>query len=339
MKNVLDKLLKYIIPQRIALQIGSWKTYIIGEDGDVKDLQSSVIVEKKSEKNLVAGYDFVCIDRGLANWHKVWPIMRREVVRFEDACFYFNYIFSKYFYRKSLHIFSSVSPCTMDVEFRALIDAIFSSRQVSKASFVFEPIAAAIGMGLDLQREIYILDIGHTASIFSVISDNELKYAHDIYSPCIRDEALSALERIKIEKRIHISKRQLMHILSTIKEKDTCLVYALNAFTHEPMNFEMTREQVISYYSPTIMSLIDKVKAFMIEKDISLSAESPLYLIGGGSCLAGIREMFAEAGLEVIIPKDSNRVIALGLHKIALEKFDHSIDREKIVFKDIKSIK
>ena len=88
MKSLLKKLLKYIIPQRIALQIGSWKTYIIGEDGDVKDLESSVIVEEKFGKNMVAGVDFVCIDRGLVNWHKEWPIKRREVARFEDACFY-----------------------------------------------------------------------------------------------------------------------------------------------------------------------------------------------------------------------------------------------------------
>ena len=87
MKSLLKKLLKYIIPQRIALQIGSWKTYIVEEDGNVKDLQSSVIVEEKFGKNMVAGIDSVCIDRGLVNWHKVWPITRREVVRFEDACF------------------------------------------------------------------------------------------------------------------------------------------------------------------------------------------------------------------------------------------------------------
>lgn len=44
--------------------------------------------------------------------------------------------------------------------------------------------------------------------------------------------------------------------------------------------------------------------------------------------------MFAEAGIEIIIPKDSDKVIALGLHKIAQEKFDYSIDRKNVIFKE-----
>ena len=96
MKNALKKLLEYIIPQRIALQIGSWKTYIVEENGDFEDLESSVIVEEEFGKNMFAGVEYVCINKGLVNWHKVWPINRREVVRFEDAYFYFKYIYHNF---------------------------------------------------------------------------------------------------------------------------------------------------------------------------------------------------------------------------------------------------
>ena len=88
-----------------------------------------------------------------------------------------------------------------------------------------------------------------------------------------------------------------------------------------------------------IMSIIDKVKSFMKEKNLSFSADSPLYLIGGGSCLAGMSEIFAEQGINVVIPENSDRVIVKGLHRIAMNKCDYPIDREKVVFREVKSFK
>ena len=339
MKNAFKKILEYIIPQRIALQVGSRNTYLMDEEGNIECLLTTVFEEGKehSGKYLCAG-GFWCHTEG--SYRYLWPICRREVCNnLEASSFFFKYTFSRLFHFKPLRIYSSVSPGTTDIDFRGLVDAVLSSKQVKKASFVFEPIAAAIGMGLDIEKENYILDIGHTSSMFSVISNNRVKYAHDIYSPCICDEVLNALKRVMMENNIRVSEGMLLRILTTIKDKEEYVVHGTNSVTALPMQFTITREQVISCYSPTIRSIIDRVKSFMKEKKLSFSAESPLYLIGGGSCLAGISKIFAEQGINVVIPENSDRVIAKGLHRIAMNKCNYPIDREKVVFREVKSFK
>lgn len=338
MKNAFKKIFEYFIPQRIALQVGSRNTCLMDKEGNIDSLLTVVyeVGEEHSGEYLAAG-DIHCYAEGESRY--LWPICRREVCNVEVSSFFFKYIFSRHFRYKPLHIYSSVSPATPEVGFRGLVDAVLSSKQVKKASFVFEPIAAAIGMGLDIQKESYILDIGHTSSMFSVISDCRVKYAHDIYSPCISDEVLNALNRVMMENNIRVSERMLLRILRVIKNEDKYTVHGPNPITAVPMQFTITREQVISCYSPMIRSIIDKVKAFMSEKNLSFSTESPLYLIGGGSCLTGIAEIFAEQGINVVIPENSDTMIAKGLHKISMNKCDYPIDRDKVVFREVKSFK
>lgn len=338
MKNAFKKIFEYLIPQRIALQVGSRNTCLMDEEGNIDYSLTTVLEygEEHSGKYLGAGSDLICTG---SPSRFIWPICRREVCDVEASSFFFKDIFSRHFRYKPLHIYSSVSPATTEVYFRRLVDAVLSGRQVKKASFVFEPIAAAIGMRLDIQKDNYILDIGHTSSIFSVISDSRVKYAHDIYSPCISDEVLNALKRVMKENNIRVSEAVLRRIPWVIKDKDEYVVHGPNPNTAEPMQFTITREQVISCYSPMIRSIIDKVKAFMSEKNLSFSAESPLYLIGGGSCLTGIAESFAEQGINVVIPENSDTMIAKGLHKIAMNKCDYPIDRDKVVFREVKSFK
>ena len=339
MKNAFKKILEYIIPQRIALQVGSRNTCLMDEEGNIECLLTTVFEEgeEHSGKYLCAG-GFWCHTEGLYRY--LWPICRREVCNnLEASSFFFKYIFSRLFHFKPLRIYSSVSPGTTDMDFRGLVDAVLSSKQVKKASFVFEPIAAAIGMGIDMQKENYILDIGHTSSVFSVVSDYKVKYAHGIYSPCICDEVLFALKNVMMENNIRVSERKLLRIMRTIKDEDEYIVYGPNPYSTVPIQFTITREQIIACYSPMIMSIIDKVKSFMKEKNLSFSADSPLYLIGGGSCLAGISKIFAEQGINIVIPENSDRVIVKGLHRIAMNKCGYPIDREKVVFREVKSFK
>lgn len=340
MKNAFKKIFEYFIPQRIALQVGSWNTCLMDEEGNIDSLLTIVyeVGIPYSGKYLLAE-ELHAFTHANRITRILWPIYRREVCNVGFFSFFFKDIFSRHFRFKPLHIYSSVSPATTEVYFRRLVDAVLSGRQVKKASFVFEPIAAAIGMGIDVQKENYILDIGHTSSIFSVISDGRVKYAHDIYSPCISDEVLNALKRVMRENNIRVSEAVLRRILWVIKDEDKYTVHGPNPVTALPMQFTITREQVISCYSPIIRSIIDKVKAFMSEKNLSFSAESPLYLIGGGSCLAGMAEIFAEQGINAVIPEDSDTVIAKGLHKIAMNKCDYPINREKVVFREVKSFK
>ena len=338
MKNTFKKILEYFIPQRIALQVGSGNTCLMDEEGNSDSLLTVVDeVEKPySGKYLRAGELHHYTEGRVRSF---WPICRREVCNLDASSFFFKDIFSRCFRYKPLHIYSSVSPGTTEVYFRRLVYAVLSNKQVKKASFVFEPIAAAIGMRLDIEKENYILDIGHTSSIFSVTSDSRVKYAHSIYSSCLSDELLYELKRVMMENNIRVSEAVLRRIPWVIKDEDKYIVHDPNPNTAEPMQLTITRKQVVACYSSTIMSIIDKVKDFMKEKNLSFSAESPLYLIGGGSCLAGISKIFAEQGINVVIPENSDRVIVKGLHRIAMNKCDYPIDREKVVFREVKSFK
>ena len=92
MKNAFKKILEYIIPQRVALQVGSRNTCLMDEEGNIECLVTTVFEEGKehSGKYLCAG-GFWCHTEG--EYRYLWPICRREVCNVEASSFFFKEIF------------------------------------------------------------------------------------------------------------------------------------------------------------------------------------------------------------------------------------------------------
>ena len=319
--------LAYIIPQHIAIQIGSHDTFLVKEDGVVENIESSVVEFLGKKEYLYAGCKHFCFGLHRPTYMKTWPISLGMCRDFGALAFFFKYVLARRFHYSPLHIYCSISPYFAEDNVKLFRKAIMSSWQVTKISFVLNPIAAAIGMGLDLRNQsVNILDIEFDTCTLSIITGYNIDFSSNIGGKTMKDNLVSEFN-IKLGIPIRYSTIDLYDKIKNMHEGEGLAILNRYGMMH------LTRDELITCYSPIIMSIIDGVKAIMKDKKISFTSDSPLYLVGGGSCFEGIADIFAENGIEVVIPDNSNEIVAIGLHKIAIDKCDYPICKERVILK------
>lgn len=146
-------------PQSIMLQIGSRRCYLLKENGELMTFDSCVCLNSSGEKTIY------CIsNRGICeNVPKViWPIREDGLTDLEGVKALIQGMISKSLNSGNLNVYAVIQPQLTHVEIKAITDSIDSIDYVKSSSIIFKPIAAAIGIGLDMNRilpPIYIVDM------------------------------------------------------------------------------------------------------------------------------------------------------------------------------------
>ena len=202
-----------------------------------------------------------------------------------------------------------------------------------------EPVAAAIGAGIDISKPVgnLVIDIGGGTTDVAVISiggsvvsttiniagdkfDSEIiKYVRKKYNVLIGEETA---EKIKIEAGCVYPKEQ----------KNSVIARGRNLETSLPEEVEIKSDELINVLLPSVIKIIEAVKE-TIEKappelveDIS---EKGIYMTGGGSLLYGIDKLREEStGIKVMIAEDAISCVAIGTGK-ALDNINLLDERKK----------
>ena len=146
-------------PQSIMLQLGSRRCYLLKENGELMTFDSCVYLNSSGEKTIY------CIsNRGFCeNSPKViWPIKEDGLTDLDGVKALIQGMISKSLNRVNLNVYAVIQPQLTNVEIKAIKDSIDSIDNVKSSSIIFKPIAAAIGIGLDMNRilpPIYIVDM------------------------------------------------------------------------------------------------------------------------------------------------------------------------------------
>ena len=215
-----------------------------------------------------------------------------------------------------------------EVERKAVIDAA-SHAGARKVYLIEEPIAAAIGAGLDITKPYgsMIVDIGGGTSDIAVISlggsvkSTSIKMAGDKF-----DEAI--IRYIKKTRNVMLGERTAEDIkinigcMYTKSVVERMTVKGRNITTGLPVEIEVSTEDTYAALQECAEKILDGVHQVLEETPPELVAdvsERGIYITGGGGLVWGLDKLIAEkTGIPVMIAEDAQSCVAVGTGK-ALE--------------------
>lgn len=218
-----------------------------------------------------------------------------------------------------------------EVERRAVLDVAMQTG-AKKVFLISEPVAAAIGAGIDIQKPCgnLIVDIGGGTTDIAVISiknsvvNSSLKVAGNTFDKTI-------IKFMKKNYSLIIGERTAEEIKQTIGcvfprvENISMKVRGRNNVTGLPMEIEVNSQDILQPLYNEAMKIVQEIKNVLektppeLIEDIS---QRGIYLTGGGSLLYGLDKLIQNyLGIKVMIAEDAISCVAIGTGK-ALNNLD-----------------
>ena len=218
-----------------------------------------------------------------------------------------------------------------EVEKKAVIDAA-SNAGARKIYLIEEPIAAAIGAGIDISKPCgnMVVDIGGGTTDIAVISlggsvvSSSLKVAGDKF-----DEAV--VKYIKKKYNVAIGERTAEDLKINIgcvypKIQDMEMdVRGRDLITGLPKTITVHSSEIMEALMEPAMLIVDAVHSVLEKTPPELAADISdrgIYMTGGGCLVDGLDKLLQEkTGINVMIAQDTVSCVALGTGK-ALDNLD-----------------
>ena len=239
----------------------------------------------------------------------------------------------KYFIQKALgkksfrkpRIAVCVPSGVTEVEKKAVEDATYQAG-AREVSIIEEPIAAAIGAGIDISKPCgnMIVDIGGGTSDIAVISlggtvvSASIKIAGDDFDEAIvrymrKKHNLLIGERTAEDLKIKIGscyKLSLIHISEPTRR---------NLVTGLPRTVKVTSEETEEALKEATSQIIDTIHSVLEKTPPELAADIAdrgIVLTGGGSLLRGLEDLiYAKTGINTMTAEDPMTCVAIGTGK------------------------
>lgn len=236
-------------------------------------------------------------------------------------------------------------PCeATGVEKRAVIDAA-KNAGAKKVFLIEEPLAAAIGSGLDITKASgsMVIDIGGGTTDIAVISLGgivvraSIKIAGDKF-----DEAI--IRYIRKKHKLMIGERTAedlkINIGSAYKrdEERTMEIRGRDLVTGLPKNITVSSEEMREALSEPVNAIAECTHSVLEKTPPELAADiadKGIVMTGGGALLDGLDELIQEVTkVPVYVAEDAVSCVALGTGKVLdfVDKLDLSVtDRKSVV--------
>lgn len=218
-----------------------------------------------------------------------------------------------------------------EVEKRAVKEAAIQAGGKS-VYLMEEPVAAAIGAGLDITQPngIMIIDIGGgttdvaVIALGGIVTSNSVKNAGDKF-----DEAI--IKYMRKEHKLYIGERtaeEMKITIGTAYPREQIVVKECRGrdlVTGLPKSIEITSKQMMEALEEPLQAICETVHGVLERTPPELAADISnrgIVLTGGGALLHGIDKRIAErTGIPVIIAENPKSCVAIGTGK-ALNSMD-----------------
>ncbi|MFR7873662.1 MAG: rod shape-determining protein [Christensenellales bacterium] len=247
--------------------------------------------------------------------------------------YFINKVCGKYIFAPRMMI--CVPSLVTEVEKKAVIDAA-GQAGARKVYLIEEPLAAAIGAGLDISKPCgnMVVDIGGGTTDIAIISLNgtvistSIKVAGDKF-----DEAI--VKYIKRKHNIAIGERTAEDLKINIgcvypKIQDNDMqIRGRDLTTGLPKTITVYSSEMLEALGSCANQIIEAVHSILEKTPPELAAdisEKGIYMTGGGCLINGLDKLIQEAtGINVMIADDAVSCVALGTGKALneLETFDN----------------
>ncbi len=217
------------------------------------------------------------------------------------------------------------------VEKRAVVEAAMEAG-ARQASLIEEPLAAALGAGLDITQPSghMVVDIGGgttdiaVLSLGGVVRSESIRIGGDKF-----DEAI--VRYIKLKYNLLIGERTAEEIKMTVgsagcdSRNESMEIRGRDLMSGLPKNITITSAETREALAETVGAICDTIRAVLEATPPELAAdiiEKGMVMTGGGALLHGLDQVItARTGVPVYLADDPVSCVALGTGK-ALESFD-----------------
>jgi rod shape-determining protein MreB len=295
--------------------------------GIVLNEPSVVAYDKESKKILAIGEDAkIMIGRTPGNIIAVRPLQDGVIADYEITQSMLEYVINKVVGRSLLFkpkVMICIPSGVTTVEKRAVLEATLQSG-ASKTYLIEEPMAAAMGAGIDVSeaRGSIVMDIGGGTTDVAVMCLGGIVISESVRVGGDRfDEAI--MRYVKKVHNVQIGERSAENIkmeIGTVREEGvsdvTIDVKGRDIITGMPTTITMTSKETRNALIEPINRLVACVKSVLEQTPPELSADivdRGIVLTGGGALLDGLAELVQEkTGITAIIADNPLDCVALG---------------------------
>lgn len=322
--------------EEVGIDLGTANVlvYIKGK-GVVLDEPSVVAINRDNSEIMAVGEDArQMLGRTPANIVAVRPL-RDGVISDYDV----TERMLKYFIRKACgsgrffkpRIMVCVPSGVTEVEKRAVREAAIQAGGKS-VYLMEEPVAAAIGAGLDITKPngVMIIDIGGgttdvaVIALGGIVTSNSVKIAGDKF-----DEAI--VKYMRKEHKLYIGERtaeEMKMTIGTAYPREQVVVQECRGrdlVTGLPKSIEITSKQMMEALEEPLQAICETVHGVLERTPPELAADignTGIVLTGGGALLNGLDKRISErTGIPVHIAENPKSCVAIGTGK-ALNSID-----------------
>ena len=311
----------------IGIDLGSASTLVyVKNKGIVLKEPSVVAYDRDSDRAKAIGEEArLMLGRTPGNISAVYPIVHGVISDYRMAEQMLRYFIQKATGRLSFRK-PRVSVCVpyniTEVEQRAVEDAAYQAG-AREVYLVQEPLAAAIGAGLDISRPNgnMLVDIGAGLISVSILSINGIVVSNSI--PIGGNDFDEAIVRyVKNHYGLMIGQQAAEEIKITVgtaferPEKVTMDVSGRDLVTGLPKSVRVSSEDTREALKDLLSQLLDVVHSVLERTPPELAADvvdRGIILVGGGAMLGGLEDLIeARTGVNTIAAQDPSLAVALG---------------------------
>lgn len=298
--------------QDIAMDLGTANTIIISNDKIVVDEPSVVALDRRTDKMIAVGTQAKMMYEKVHDKIKTIRPLRDGVIADFYACEQMIRGLIKMvsnrsrLFAPSLRMVIGVPSGSTEVELRAVRDSAehAGGRDVY---LIFEPMAAAIGIGLDVEAPEgnMVVDIGGgtteiaVISLGGLVSNNSIRVAGDDLTADIQ-EYMSRQHNIKVSERM--AERIKINVGAAITDlgddaPEDYIVHGPNRITALPMEVPVCYQEIAHCLDKTINKIETAVLTALENTQPELYADivkNGIYLAGGGALLRGLAKRLSD---------------------------------------------
>ncbi len=326
--------------KEIAIDLGTANTIIIQNDKVVVDEPSIVAVDRITDKIIAVGKKAMMMHgKTHDNIKTIKPLRDGVIADFKAAEFMIREMIKmtenkRYLFPPSLKMVVCIPSGITEVEERAVRDSA-QQAGAKEVKLIHEPMAAAIGIGLDVLEPIgnMIIDIGGGTSEIAVIAlggivnNKSIRIAGDDFN-------MDIIEYIRKQHNINIGERTAERIKievgAALPEIDNpppdLAVHGRDMLTGIPKEIMVSYPEIAHCLDKSILKIEAAVLSTLEMTPPELAADiyrTGIYLAGGGSLLRGLdKRIHNKTKLPVHTAEDPLRAVARGT-AIALKNFDN----------------
>ena len=330
----------FSLTQELSLDLGTANTIIMHNDKIVVNEPSIVALDNRTDKMVAVGNQAKMMYEKTNKDIRVVRPLRNGVIADFDACEQMMRGLigmvdtGRRLFSPSLKTVIGVPSGSTEVELRAVRDSAehAGGREVY---MVFEPMAAAIGIGIDVlaPEGNMIVDIGGgtteiaVISLGGLVSNNSVKVAGDDFTADIQ-EYMGRQHNVKISERM--AERIKINVGAALTElgddaPEDYIVSGPNKITALPMQIPVCYQEIAHCLDRSIAKIESAVLNALENTPPELYADilnNGIYLSGGGSMLRGISKRLADKiGIEFHVASEPLLSVAKGTG-VALKNVD-----------------